>query len=145
MNDQKERSDVAGLEALNPARLEATNAAVAKLAMAYPSMVETDMREIRATLAGGASGNPIDMAGELRRFAHNFKGQGASFGNPLISAIAKSMHDYLHAHDQAAELRRDTVEGHLDAIDEVFDRRLTGDYGAEGAAILNRLATLPAL
>ena len=121
MNDQKERPDVAGLEALNLARLEAANAAVAKLAVAYPSMVETYTRKIRAKLAGGASVNPIDMAGELRSYAHKFMGRDASFGYPLISAIAKSMHDYLHAHDQAAELRRDTVEGHLDAIDEVFD------------------------
>ena len=67
MNYQSERSDVAGLEALNPAWPEAANAAVAKLAVAYPSMVETDMREICATLAGGASGNPIDMAGTLSR------------------------------------------------------------------------------
>ena len=109
MNDQKKRSDVAGLEALNPARLEATNAAVAKLAVAYPSMVETDMREIRATLAGGASGNPIDMAGELRRFAHNFMGQGASFGYPLISAIAKSMHEQSILSDGPLPLLRATA------------------------------------
>jgi len=66
------------------------------------------------------------------------------FRYPLISEIAQSMYGHLREHDRSRDLRCVTIEAYFDAIEEVFDRKLVGDCGPEGDAILTRLEALAA-
>ena len=117
----------------------AAQSAVERLTRQYPAMARTNLMEIRDLFSPSEEGDPEEVMQELRKFAHNFTGQGASFNFPLISEIADLLHHYLHACGSYPALRREVVEAYFDAVQEVLDKELSGDGGDEGRAILARL------
>jgi len=137
--DGTETSNVRRLDGLSPARLEAANAVVERLSGAYPAHAKNSLREIREIFSGRMNVEKKDMKFALHRFAHNLEGQGTSFHYPLISEIAESFGRFLQAQEAHADLGCTVVERYFDAIEEVLDRKLAGDCGREGAAIMKSL------
>ena len=122
--------------------LARAEAAVADLAKDYGRWALADVKKARAALASAVD----DPAGRhqhveaIFRVAHDLKGQGASFGFPLITKIGHSlctltrdrMLDY-----QAKHL--DLAKAHVDAIELVLTKNITGDGGKVGAELVARL------
>lgn len=124
------------------AKFAAAQSAVERLTRQYPQMARASLAETRACYARGGEIDPEEVMLELRRFAHNFTGQGASFNYPLITDIADSLRAHLHSCSSLAALKPTVVEAHFDAIQAVLDKELSGDGGAEGEAIMARLACM---
>lgn len=120
----------------------AAQSAVERLTREYPAMARRNLKEIRVQFANCDCGDPEEVHLELRRFAHNFTGQGASFNYPVISDIGNSLRKYLQEYGQLDSLDFDVVEAHFDAIEDALDGELSGDVGEEGMAILARLHNL---
>lgn len=120
----------------------AAQSAVEKLTREYPAMARRTLKEIRVQFANSGCGDSEEMHLELRRFAHNFTGQGASFNYPVISDIGNSLRIYLQEFEQFESLDFDIVEAHFDAIEDALDGELSGDVGEDGASILARLQNL---
>lgn len=136
MGDRREGTH---FEELNPARYRAVNAVTERLTRAYPASAKVDLAAMRDAIENYDRRDPEAVKRDLHLFAHNFSGQGGMFGYPLVSKIAASMSAYLGAHERYADLKRQTIEDYFDAIEETFDRKLTGEVGVAGAAILARL------
>ena len=126
------------------ARFAAAQSAVERLTKQYPHMARASLAETRTCYARSGELDPEEVMLELRRFAHNFTGQGASFNYPLITDIANSLRAHLHSCGSLAALRPTVVEAHFNAIEEVLDKQLSGDGGAEGEAIMARLTGMNA-
>src|SRR5262249_59846534 len=73
--------------------LKRAEAAVADLARDYPTWALTDVAKARAALdtARDDAGQRGAQVEALFRIAHDLKGQGASFGFPLVTRIAQSL------------------------------------------------------
>ena len=122
--------------------LARAEAAVAGLAKDYARWALADVAKARAALAAAAE-DPARRAQQIEtvfRVGHDFKGQGASFGYPLITRIGHSlctltrdrMLDYQSQH---LELAR----SHIDAIDLVLTKNIKGEGGEVGAALIAKL------
>lgn len=144
IKDRTETPDAERLDGLNPARLEAANAVVEKLSGAYPAHAKANLQEIREKFARRMNFEKNEVKFALYRFAHNLEGQGALFHYPLISEIAELFGRYIKSQEARTEFRCTVVEAYFDAIEEVLDRKLAGDRGREGAAILKRLGDFAA-
>ncbi len=137
--DETEQADAAAVTLPPTVDFEAAQSAVEKLIGEYPSLAKCNLREMKSRFSEFCGDNPEEEMMELRRFAHNFTGQGASFNYPLISEIADSLRLYLRACGAYSSLKRGVVETHLDAMQEVLDRGLSGEGGDAGLTIRARV------
>jgi chemotaxis protein histidine kinase CheA len=122
--------------------LARAEAAVANLAKDYASWALADVAKARAALAS-ASGEPAGRARHVEtlfRVAHDLKGQGASFGFPLITKIGHSL--CALTRDRAREYEAKHLalaNSHLDALDLVLTKGIKGEGGKIGAELVARL------
>lgn len=112
----------------------------------YENWAARDLERMREALAeiGTDFTSPATDLGKLRGIAHDMKGQGSTFGYNLITDIAASLGRYLR--DVPPDRRRsDVVVAHMDALDAVLSKRILGNGGAVGRAIVDALASVIAL
>jgi hypothetical protein len=92
-----------------------------------------------------ATGDPakarIHLDG-LFAIMHNVKGQGASFGYPLVTRIAQSLCKLVGAKHDAGEPMLRIVQAHLDALKLVLDQKIEGSGGETGEKLVGKLETL---
>ena len=88
--------------------------------------------------AGDAAGRAAAIKG-LRRISHELRGQGGTFGYPLVSQIGDSMVKYLDANEIFNEPELKIVRAHIDAIRAVSATDIKGDGGEIGRALLGEL------
>jgi hypothetical protein len=78
--------------------------------------------------------------------AHDIKGQGASFGYPLLSRIGQSLcrvgHGASYESFSADALK--VVGAHLEAMKIILEKEIRGDGGALGARLADKLEAMPA-
>jgi hypothetical protein len=78
----------------------------------------------------------------VRRVAHDLRGQGATYGYDLISDVSECLFRYTDRLSSAAELNPDVLRAHADAMRAVIKNEVKGDGGAVG---INLVASLDAL
>ena len=97
-----------------------------------------ELTEAQAQLASG-NGDICSRTDRLFRIAHELKGQGRTFGYDLVSSIGESLCALLdrirHDHPKLAL----ASQTHIDALNLVASRRLTGDGGETGAMLVKSL------
>ncbi|MBT5265021.1 MAG: hypothetical protein HOL85_09330 [Rhodospirillaceae bacterium] len=89
-----------------------------------------------------AGGKTIgDLHDEIYGVMHDLRGQGNTFGYPLVARIAASMNFYLEnpaaAKSDASE--HDVLRTHVDSLRGVLANKLKGDTGAIGQQIARGL------
>ncbi|MFZ5790549.1 MAG: Hpt domain-containing protein [Pseudomonadota bacterium] len=123
--------------------------AVAELSADYRSWALADLTRAEAALSE-ASADPARAGTPLQRLygiAHDMKGQGGSFGFPLVTQIGHSLCCLLHGR---AAGRREIglpideadlalVEIHLKALRLVLEKSVRGEGGEIGRRLVERL------
>jgi hypothetical protein len=79
---------------------------------------------------------------EIYGIAHNLKGQGSSFGYPLITRIGQSLCLLTRPERAFCDADLGIVQGHLDAIRLILAKEIKGEGGAVGDKLAARLETL---
>ena len=79
---------------------------------------------------------------EMRRVVHNVKGQGSSFGYPLMTEIGESLSHLLKAIEQPHEPQIKLVEAHVTALRFVMDQDIKGPGDEECRTLVKRLQEL---
>jgi chemotaxis protein histidine kinase CheA len=124
------------------ARIAAAQAAVAELGKQYLPWVRDDLVKAREALAairaGGDQAQPIN---DIFMVAHNIKGQAGSFGFDLLSAIGDLLCTLTRERKSANEGYIAVLTAHLDALDFVVAREISGNGGDEGIKLLTNLKT----
>lgn len=125
-----------------PDAVRQAEAAVAALAANYAEWVKEDLDQAREALARARQTAPENGEAMQAMFAvcHNIKGQGGSFGYDLVTSIGESLCDYIRDGEPASAPKLKVVDAHLATIDFVVERRITGDGGDAGKALLDKLA-----
>lgn len=133
---------MAGGTELDPEALARADAALAALSRDYLRWVQADVATVTTILNGVRMDGAACWAGECRRLfavAHEIKGQGATFGYPLMTALGKAVCDLLHggpALDAPLLARLDALGA---AMTLVVEQELCGDGGARGHELMTEL------
>lgn len=126
--------------------LERAESAVARLMQEYPAMALADVAQARRALAD-ATAMP-DRRSECLAYAygvaHNLKGQGGSFGFPLVTRIGNSLARLLRAAAEGVPAELKLADAHLDALTIILQKQIRGDGGTAGGQLAERLESLTA-
>jgi Hpt domain len=110
----------------------------------YTSWAREDIEKGQRHL-DDATGDPararIHLDG-LFAIMHNVKGQGASFGYPLVTRIAQSLCKLLGAKHDAGEPMMRIAQAHVDALKLVLDQKIEGPGGETGEKLAGKLEAL---
>jgi hypothetical protein len=128
--------------------LERAQAAVDRLKEVYiadwgPAAL-ADMYEALARIGrpGAASESSFQA---FYRLAHDMKGQGGTFGYPLLTHIGEVLCRMTADRRDAGETEVGVLRAHLDAARRIMMDRIEGDGGAEGDRLVRDLQTLARL
>ena len=124
---------------------ESPLAALGGLKAGWLVQAEVDLTEIATVIAAMANPNAImpALSKQLYGVAHNIKGQAGTFGYLLMSDIAGKLCVYLRERGAAlAATDGPLLRAHHASLSFVLSKRLEGDGGPAGRAILEKLAGL---
>lgn len=128
------------LKNINADTIRRAEEAVGRLAEQYRDWVRGDIEKLRASLAAATEGAEARIAAykAVRHIAHDLRGQGTTFGYPLVSRIAQSISHSLK--ERAPDSDWDaTVGAHIEALSNVIDSDVADAKGAAGTAIIATL------
>lgn len=90
------------------------------------------------------SARATDVLTNIRRVAHDLRGQGATYGYDLITEVAECLFRYTERLSNAAELNPEVLRAHADAMRAVVKNDVKGDGGAIGIDLVASLDALVA-
>lgn len=140
-NTPKGEDDAAEGGALGPV-LARAEAAIADLAKDYATWALADVAKGRAMLAAAHAdaANRAAHIESLFRIGHDLKGQGSSFGYPLITKLGHSLCALTRDRGLAYETPHlDLAKSHLDAMQLVLTKEIKGEGGKVGADLIAKL------
>lgn len=138
MGDEKS-NDRASEMARMLARAEA---AVADLAKSYTGWATADVDKCAEFLAAARAAAPearVACARDIHAVAHNIKGQGTSFGYPLMTRLGQSLCHLTRRKPGFDDGDLDLIGAHLDAMRLVLTKEIRGDGGELGNKLGQRL------
>lgn len=112
----------------------------------YTQWASVDVERARLLLAearGDASGGRPQLD-QVYAAMHNIKGQGSSFGYPLVTRIGQSMCRLVAPGRSLDDAEFKVAQAHMDALKLVLDKRIAGPGGAAGEALAARLEAMTA-
>jgi hypothetical protein len=131
-----------GTDGVDDDMLARAEAAIAALHDDYLTWAAQDIERIER-LCTEAMALPEQERGhalrELFVAVHGMKGQGGSFGYPLITAIADSFSRFVEGRGGWGHREMEVITVHIAAIQMVIGEHLAGDGGAAGEQLLNGL------
>lgn len=76
----------------------------------------------------------------MHHIAHDMKGQGGTFGYPLITDFADSLYEFTGNKADITDNHVEIVKSHIDSMRAVIKNRVSGDGGEVGTALKQELA-----
>jgi chemotaxis protein histidine kinase CheA len=76
---------------------------------------------------------------QIRRIAHDLKGQGGTFGYPLVTSFATSLHRFASMREGIETEHVEIIKAHIDAMRAVVRDRVSGDGGEIGKDLAKSL------
>jgi len=126
--------------------LARAQAAVADLAKNFTESAVVDL-DRAAAFVKAAREQPATRADSVREvygIAHNLKGQGSSFGFPLITRIGQSLCQLTRRARAFSDADLGVMQAHIDAIRLILAKDIKGEGGEVGDKLAARLETLVA-
>jgi chemotaxis protein histidine kinase CheA len=112
--------------------------ALAALADRYLAWAQADVARLGAGVARLREGSR-DGLSELFDIAHDVKGQGTTFGYPLVTEIANRLCRLIEGCGDPDAATLAALAAHVAALAEILALRLQGDGGDRGRRLLGRL------
>ncbi|MDQ7249252.1 Hpt domain-containing protein [Dongia sedimenti] len=124
--------------------LARAQAAVADLAKHYGANTLGDLDQCAALLktAREAPDRRAAAIKDLYGIAHNIKGQGGSFGYPLVTRIGHSLCTLVRQEREFSDADLGVVQAHLDALRLILTKDIKGEGGEVGARLAARLENM---
>jgi CheY-like chemotaxis protein len=81
----------------------------------------------------------VQMIAQINRISHDLRGQGTTFGYPLITVFGTSLYDCTAKIEKVADKLLEFVKAHLDGITAVIRDRIKGSGGNIGTELVESL------
>ena len=130
-----------GPATIDVAALNAATAALEKMAEDYPDWVAKNIEELR-THHVRCVDTPADRSRRyamMREIAHDMKGQGGTFGYPLMTTFATSLYDCTSPRSGTTDDHVEIIKSHIDSMSAVIKDRVKGSGGEIGKALTQGL------
>ncbi len=126
---------------VDAAALARAEAALSALSAKYLAWADADATHLTATLTAARTdpAGPLPHLATLFRIAHDMKGQAATFGFPLVTAIGERLCRLIEGNPSPGPDELARIAAHVDALAGAVALRLKGDGGAEGRRLLDSL------
>jgi hypothetical protein len=124
------------------AALEQAMAELDKFAEDYPDWVQGQVSELYELVAKTREKEANRRATEFKRIneiAHDMRGQGGTFGYPLVTTVADSLYTFTGSRSLAQDSHVEIVKSHIDTMNAVIKERVEGDGGILGRELLTAL------
>ena len=113
----------------------------------YRLYLESAQQDVAALieLSRQVAADPAQWAGaaeQMRAIVHNIKGQGASFGYPLMTRVGDSLTILLKQAGSADDAVLKLVIAHIETLHTVLDKDIKGGGGELGDTLAYRLESL---
>lgn len=130
-------SSTVDIVAMNQAEM-----AITDMAEDYLGWVKDDLAKLQGAYdkAVKEPDKAAEAKEEMYGFAHDIKGQGGSFGYPLMTAVGNHLCKFMEGVEgtlNAAQLQ--VVKVHIDTLQVIILERMEGDGGKAGARLLKGL------
>lgn len=76
---------------------------------------------------------------QLHAIAHDMRGQGGTFGYPLISSFADGLYDFTRTSTSTSDKNVEVIKAHVDAMRVVIKERVSGNGGEIGQQLKSSL------
>ncbi|MEQ8247721.1 MAG: hypothetical protein RID42_08555 [Alphaproteobacteria bacterium] len=122
--------------------LEQAMAELDKFAEDYPDWVQGQVRELYDVLKKARDKDDTRRSIEFKRIneiAHDMRGQGGTFGYPLVTTVADSLYKLTGTRALTSESHLEIVKSHIDTMNAVIKERVEGDGGILGRELLTAL------
>ncbi len=83
-----------------------------------------------------------ELLDKLSFVANDMKGQGATFGFPLVTMVCQSICDFLNRADRTSPITVEVVGIHVDSLKIMLRDRVAGDGGPIGQQLVEALSLL---
>lgn len=127
---------------INPEALEEAEKALNKMSEDYPDWVSGLIVKLQEQ-HGRCVDTPEkrhEFFEEINHIAHDMKGQGGTFGYPLITDFADSLYGFtVKRPGDISDNQIELVKSHVDAMRAVIRGRVSGDGGEIGAELSKSL------
>lgn len=126
--------DSQAVNALDPEAMARAEAALSEMSEEYPDWVKTIIDKLAAQHRSAVD-TPHERRGsfeKIRRIAHDMKGQGGTFGYPLITDFASSLYDFTGPNVGMTDNHVEIIKAHIDSMRVVINERIEGDGGENG-------------
>ncbi len=121
--------------------LEAAEKLFAEAQDEYPNWVQENLDKLFKALAvceQQPDKRPVAFEA-LNAIAHDMKGQGGTFGYPLVSLFGCGLHDITKEQDEIKDAHVQIARAHVDAMRAVVNGRVAGDGGEIGRELMSSL------
>ena len=122
--------------------LEESEAELAKFAEDYPDWVQGQLRELYHLVAKSRDkeeNRRITQFKRINEIAHDMRGQGGTFGYPLVTTVADSLYAFTRSRFSVRDSHVEIVKSHIDTMNVVIKERGIGDGGILGRELLKAL------
>lgn len=122
--------------------LERAEAEFEKMAEDYPDWVGSYTQQLYAEnklLAERPMAQRGNIFSRINLLAHELKGQGGTFGYPLVSRFAESLYNFTGSNAATSDNHLAIVKAHIDAINAVIKGRVKGDGAGMGEQLSKEL------
>lgn len=130
-----------GRTSINMDTLEKAQDALNKMAEDYPDWVSNLIVKLQEQ-HGRCVDTPEsrrDSLDVIQTISHDMKGQGGTFGYPLITEFADSLYAISAPRDDISDNRIELIKSHIDAMRAVIKGRVSGDGGDIGRQLTKSL------
>lgn len=132
-----------GTTGISPEAIAAAENMLEKMAEDYPDWVSNLLLTLQEK-HGRCVDTPEkrkELFAEINSISHDMKGQGGTFGYPLMTHFADSLYSITDGRGKYNDNQVELVKSHLDAMRAVIKARLKGDGGDIGVELMATLDT----
>lgn len=138
---QKTAGLAPGNATIDEAALKEAEAALDKMSEDYPDWVQGLILKLQEQ-HGRCVDTPesrVECFEVISGIAHDMKGQGGTFGYPLITNFADSLYGFSNNRKEVSDNMVELVKSHVDAMRAVIKGRVSGDGGEIGKGLVDSL------
>lgn len=126
---------------INADVFERAQAVIDRLSVEFRDRAQKDLETLYTELEmaqTGEAGRPEHIQ-NIRALLHDMRGQGGTFGLPLITQIAKSLGTYLKSDEAAENPSVEIAQAHFEAIKHVLTENISDQNSERGRQIVEDL------
>ncbi|TAH33115.1 MAG: hypothetical protein EYC62_07345 [Alphaproteobacteria bacterium] len=130
------------LGSIDPDIISRAEKKVEEISKSYTESASDELAELQEAFVqcSGAEGDAqAPYIRKINRLVHELRGQGSSFGYPLLTEFATFLFDFTDGLKTASKPQLEIIKAHIDTMQIVVIQKINGDGGTVGQQLKQTL------